>query len=115
VGVPAVQREHRHAVPRRVDEPASADVDAGVTHLGRNRLRPAITEEEDVAGHKAPDGDPLRAPDLSAHLVRGAAAERARKLWRARVSGELVDAPDEAGAVETAPGRDAERRLRTLG
>src|SRR5204863_8936167 len=77
----------------------------------RRRLgaRPGRAEEEDVARRELREADPLRARNLAAHLVRRPALDRVVQRSPAGVLLQLVDAPDEAGAVEPAPGLHAER------
>src|SRR5471032_822631 len=94
--VPPVERRERHALARRLDEPAVADVDGRVVDLRRLRPRPLRPEEEDVGGLEVGEVDPLRARYLAAHLVRRAAAEHERERAAPRVLLQLVDTPDEA-------------------
>src|SRR3954453_15719262 len=112
--VPAGQRPPRDALAGRVDQPAVAEVDAGVADRGRLGARAGRAEEEHVTGRELGEADPLGAPDLAAHLVRRAALDRRGEGRAAGVGLQLVDAPHEAGAVEAAVGLDAEGRLRLL-
>src|SRR5712691_3249117 len=47
LAIPAGQRRHRDALPRGVDHPARAEVDAGVADRVRPRPRTVRAEEED--------------------------------------------------------------------
>src|SRR2546423_10537557 len=112
--VPPGERRQRHALARRVREPALAGVDPRVVDLGRLRPRPLRAEEDDVAGLELRVRDPLGRRHLAAHRIGRPAAEGLREGGGAGVGLELVDAPDEAGAVEAAPCLDVERALRAL-
>src|SRR5438876_3761612 len=109
--IPALEWCEGNSVLGRMDEPAVAERNRGMVDLCGFRLGSACAEEEDVAGNEVRCGDPLRLRDLAAHLHRGPSFQRLRELRRARVRMELVDLPDEAGAVEAAARLDAERRL----
>src|SRR5204863_627927 len=89
LAVPARELGDRHSVPRRVDEPAVAEVDAGVVDLGRPGTRPVGPEEEHVAGGELRPADAFRGGHFAAHLVRGAAAKSLRQRRAARVTLEL--------------------------
>src|SRR6266540_5604245 len=84
-----------------MDEPAVAHVDAHVADLGGLRAR-AMAEEDDVARLQLGVRDPPGRRDLAAHRVRRPALERVGEPARAGIRLELVDAPDEAGAIEAA-------------
>src|SRR6478672_8536291 len=101
----------RHTFVGRVDEPAVADVDTRVNDLPARRVRAAVAEEDDVGGLELLERDPLRARHLDAHVVRRPPPDRRREVALVRIALELVDAPDEAGAVVAAARRYAERRL----
>src|SRR5690242_8484023 len=90
VAVPTLQRRNRDAVLRRMDEPAVAEVDAGVVDLARLRPLAVRAPEEHVARLELVDRDPLRARHLAAHLERRAAAQRAREAALAGVGLQLV-------------------------
>src|SRR5258706_841615 len=109
--VPAVESRERDSVPRGMHEPTVADVDAHVADLRRLRARAAVTEEDHVGGLELRQADSLRLRNLAAHLKRRPAAEHRGKVAFVGIGLELVDAPDEAGAVVAAPRRDAELRL----
>src|SRR4029079_10671001 len=106
--VPAGELSERDAAVGRLDEPAVADVDRRVEDLGSLGLRAVRAEEDDVGGLQLVEGDPLRARHLDAHRVGRPAAKGRGECSLVRVGLELVDAPDEAGAVVAPAGRDAE-------
>src|SRR5262249_56545893 len=83
-------------------EPAGDEVDAHMVDLCRLRTPAVRAEEEDVGGLELRECDPLCRLDLAAHGVGRAALQRRPECVRAGVGLELVDAPDEARAVETA-------------
>ncbi len=99
-----VRREQREldALLGGVDEPAVAEVDAHVVDLGRLRPAAVCAEEDEVAGLELRERDSLRRLDLAAHRVGRAALEGRGERVGAGVGLQLVDAPDEAGAVEAA-------------
>src|SRR5919204_2484374 len=97
-----------------MDEPAVAEVDPGVIDLSRLRARAGSAPEEDIARLQSRKGDPLGDRHLAAHRESRAALQRRLQRRAAWVRLELVDAPHEAGAVETAGGLDSERRLGIL-
>src|SRR5207302_4305512 len=99
---------------RRVDEPAVAQVDPGVVDLALLRPRATGPEEEHVGRLELGDRNSLRPRNLAAHLVGRAALDRLGEVPFARIRLELVDAPDEARAIEPARCSDAERRLTSL-
>ncbi len=68
-------------------------------------------EEHDVGGLQLRCGEQVALGHLAAHLVGRAPSQHARKAPLARIRRQLVDAPDEARAVEAAGRRDAEQRL----
>ena len=71
------------------------------TSAGFDR-RPCCAEEDEVAGLELRERDPLCRLDLAAHRVGRAALEGRGERVGAGVGLQLVDAPDEAGAVEAA-------------
>ena len=109
--VPAAEREQRHSLVARLDEPAFAEIQSGVVDLVRGRVPSVCAEEHHVCGLELRGRDEVTLWHLAAHLVRGAAAQHSRKTALAGVRRELVDAPDEPRAVEAAHGVDTEQRL----
>src|SRR2546423_4692746 len=114
VAVPALELRQGDASARGVQEPAAADVDAGVVDLRRPGARPPEPEEHDVCRLELGEGDPFGTRDLAAHRIRRAPAEHVGEGAFAVVALELVDAPDEPRAVEAASRPDAERGLGAL-
>src|SRR4029079_6672843 len=114
LAVPARQRRDGDALARGVHEPARAEVDPRVADLSGLRTRPRGAEEDEVARLQLRERDPLRPRHLSAHLVGRAALDGPVERGATRVRLKLVDAPDEARAVEAASRLDAEWRLRAL-
>src|SRR5262249_20623406 len=71
-------------------------------------------EEDHVGGLELRERDPLRRGNLAAHRVRRPTFEDVRELSFVRIRLELVDAPDEARAVEAAVYLPPVRRVRRL-
>src|SRR5689334_24376599 len=113
-GVPAVEARDGDAVLGGVDEPAVAEVDAHVADLRRLRPRTLVAEEDDVGRLEARQSDALRLRHLAAHLVGRAPAENGGERAFVRIRLQLVDAPDEAGAVVPPARGDSELGLRTV-
>src|SRR5579872_1363410 len=67
--IPAVEWGDRHALARRLDEPAVAHVDAHVVDLTRRGVRPDA-EEERVRRLEVLRRDPFRCGHLATHLIR---------------------------------------------
>src|SRR6476619_318850 len=114
LAVPACERCERHALARGVDHPARAQVDPRVADRGRFRLRARGAEEREVARCELGEPDPLRRRNLAAHLVGRATLDRRGERGAAWVGLELVDPPDETGAVEAAVRLHPEGRLQLL-
>src|SRR6478735_8258955 len=68
-GVPAVERQQRHAFAARLDEPAVAEVERRVIDLARLRAAAVRAEEHHVCGLQGRRRQKLRVGDLAAHLV----------------------------------------------
>src|SRR2546429_507283 len=113
--VPTREGRERHSVCRRVDEPAVAEIDAHVVDLRGLRFRALRPEEEDVGGLEYRDGNAFCDWNLAAHRVGSPTLEHVRERAPVRVLLDLVDAPDESRAVETAVDLPAERRLGRFG
>src|SRR5215218_685335 len=111
LAVPADERSHCDALSRGVDHPDAAEVDPGMPDRRRPGAGAGGAEEEHVAGLQLGEADPPRARHFTAHLVRCPAFDGRRQRCAAGVRLQLVDAPDEAGAVEATGRLDAERRL----
>src|SRR5262249_23281536 len=109
--VPAGELGQSDALVGGLDEPAVADVDAGVEDLRSLRVHTLRAEEDDVRRLQLLEGDPLPARDLDAHRVRRPALDRRGERALVRVLLELVDAPDEARAVVAAARVDSELGL----
>src|SRR5205085_2149212 len=75
-----------------MDERATADINTVVREAGHIGVR----EEHRIAGLKVAQADPRTAVELAPHAARNVDA------------GDLVDVPDEAGAVEASRRRPAE-------
>src|ERR687888_253018 len=108
------ERNQRHTRHPGLDEPAVAEIDAGVVDLGGLRARPVLPEEEDVCGLERGAAYPLTTRHLAAHRIRRSSAQRSGEAFASGVAAELEDAPDEPGAVEAAGDICAERRLGLL-
>src|SRR3712207_7636487 len=111
--VPAVEGDERRPVARGVREPAAPEVDAGMRDLTRRGAR-SRPEEEDVARLEPRLVDAARSGDLAGHPGGSPVPDGRTEPRRPRPALELVDAPDEARAVEAAARGDAEERLRRL-
>src|SRR5439155_11684905 len=94
--------------------PASAEIETDV--VDRGGLRPgAVRAEEEHVGRLEPcEAEALGAWDLAAHRVGGPAAERGLEARPHGVGSELVDPPDESGAIEASGNLDSQRRLGVL-
>src|SRR5437588_2829360 len=55
--VPAVEGDERHALPRRLDQPAVAEVERRMVDLARRRAAAVPAEEHDVGGLQLRGGD----------------------------------------------------------
>src|ERR671934_1456236 len=97
-----------------MDDPAVGAIDPGVVDLGRLGTAAARAPEEDVTGLQVCNGDSLRGRDFAAHRKRRSPLQRAGKRRAPWIRLQLVDAPDEAGAVEPTWGPNSERRLGPL-
>src|SRR6185437_3473894 len=94
--VPARELGERHPIPGRVDEPAAAEVDAGVVDLCGLRARAGGAPEEDVSRLQLRKADALGRRYLAAHRKRRSALQRRGEGGAVRVGLKLVDPPDEA-------------------
>ena len=82
--------------------------------LSRVRARAAGPEEHDVGRREAGGLDAHALRNLAGHRRGGSAAQDIRQLRGAGIGLDLVDAPDEPGAVESALRLGAVRRLGRL-
>src|SRR5262249_24562894 len=89
--------------------------DTHMSDLARLRARSSGAEEDDVAGCEGVAAHAHGTTHLAAHLVRRPADEDSREARRSLERLRLVDAPDEAGAVEAAGEHLAEEALRLVG